>query len=124
VSVHEGVEYQLDVLIYATGFQWMGTSTFNMVTGRGGRTPGSVGGCRYRKSRSADLHLARAPERTIAAPVSSDLTFRRARVSFGGACDVAQNPKRDRALASPVPHLASRSDYFLIFAFLARAADP
>ncbi len=36
--VHEGVEYPLDVLIYATGFQWMGTSTFNMVTGRGGRT--------------------------------------------------------------------------------------
>src|ERR1700688_3751747 len=28
--VHKGVEYQLDVLIYATGFQWMGTSTFNM----------------------------------------------------------------------------------------------
>ncbi len=36
--VHEGVEYPLDVLIYATGFQWMGTSTFNKVTGRGGRT--------------------------------------------------------------------------------------
>src|ERR1700691_5165758 len=36
--LHEGVEYPLDVLIYATGFQWMGTSTFNMVTGRGGRT--------------------------------------------------------------------------------------
>jgi cyclohexanone monooxygenase len=36
--VHEGVEYPLDILIYATGFQWMGTSTFNMVTGRGGRT--------------------------------------------------------------------------------------
>jgi cyclohexanone monooxygenase len=36
--VHQGVEYPLDVLIYATGFQWMGTSTFNMVTGRGGRT--------------------------------------------------------------------------------------
>jgi cyclohexanone monooxygenase len=36
--VHEGVEYPLDVLIYATGFQWMGTSTFNMVTGRGGRS--------------------------------------------------------------------------------------
>jgi cyclohexanone monooxygenase len=36
--VHDGVEYPLDVLIYATGFQWMGTSTFNMVTGRGGRT--------------------------------------------------------------------------------------
>jgi cyclohexanone monooxygenase len=36
--VHEGVEYPLDVLIYATGFQWMGASTFNMVTGRRGRT--------------------------------------------------------------------------------------
>src|SRR6266849_6540221 len=36
--VHEGVEYPLDVLIYATGFQWMGTSTFNRITGRGGRT--------------------------------------------------------------------------------------
>jgi cyclohexanone monooxygenase len=36
--VHDGVEYPLDVLIYATGFQWMATSTFNMVTGRGGRT--------------------------------------------------------------------------------------
>jgi cyclohexanone monooxygenase len=36
--VHEGVEYPLDVLIYATGFQWMATSTFNMITGRGGRT--------------------------------------------------------------------------------------
>ena len=36
--VHDGVEYPLDVLIYATGFQWMATSTFNMVAGRGGRT--------------------------------------------------------------------------------------
>ncbi|MBN9563757.1 MAG: NAD(P)/FAD-dependent oxidoreductase [Alphaproteobacteria bacterium] len=36
--VHEGKEYPLDVLIYATGFQWMATSTFNMITGRGGRT--------------------------------------------------------------------------------------
>jgi cyclohexanone monooxygenase len=26
------------VLIYATGFEWMATSTFNMVKGRGGRT--------------------------------------------------------------------------------------
>jgi len=25
-------------LIYATGFQWMATSTFNMIVGRGGRT--------------------------------------------------------------------------------------
>jgi cyclohexanone monooxygenase len=36
--VHDGVEYPLDVLIYATGFQWMATSTFNMITGRGGET--------------------------------------------------------------------------------------
>ncbi len=36
--VHDGTEYALDVLIYATGFQWMATSTFNMVVGRGGRS--------------------------------------------------------------------------------------
>ena len=36
--VHEGVEYPLDVLIYATGFQWMATATFNMIAGRGGQT--------------------------------------------------------------------------------------
>ncbi len=36
--VHEGREYGLDVLIYATGFQWMAISTFNMVVGRGGRS--------------------------------------------------------------------------------------
>jgi len=36
--VHDGVEYPLDVLIYATGFQWMATSTFNMIIGRGGQT--------------------------------------------------------------------------------------
>jgi len=36
--VHNGVEYPLDVLIYATGFQWMATSTFNMITGREGKT--------------------------------------------------------------------------------------
>ncbi len=35
--VHNGVEYPLDVLIYATGFQWMATSTFNMIVGRNGR---------------------------------------------------------------------------------------
>ncbi len=35
---HDGREYVLDVLIYATGFQWMATSTFNMVVGRDGRT--------------------------------------------------------------------------------------
>jgi cation diffusion facilitator CzcD-associated flavoprotein CzcO len=36
--VHDGVEYPLDVLVYATGFQWMATSTFNMIVGRGGQT--------------------------------------------------------------------------------------
>ncbi len=36
--VHDGVEYPLDILIYATGFQWMATSTFNMVVGRGGQS--------------------------------------------------------------------------------------
>jgi cyclohexanone monooxygenase len=36
--VHDGVEYPLDVLVYATGFQWMATSTFNMVVGRDGRS--------------------------------------------------------------------------------------
>lgn len=36
--VHDGIEYPVDVLIYATGFQWMATSTFNMITGRGGKT--------------------------------------------------------------------------------------
>ncbi|MFT3853781.1 MAG: NAD(P)/FAD-dependent oxidoreductase [Ilumatobacteraceae bacterium] len=35
--VHDGVEYPLDVLIYATGFQWMASSTFEMVVGRDGR---------------------------------------------------------------------------------------
>ncbi|MGD8832099.1 MAG: NAD(P)/FAD-dependent oxidoreductase, partial [Pseudomonadales bacterium] len=36
--VHDGREYPLDVLIYATGFQWMATSTFNMIRGRDGAT--------------------------------------------------------------------------------------
>ena len=36
--VHDGVEYPLDVLVYATGFQWMGTASFNLITGRDGRT--------------------------------------------------------------------------------------
>ena len=36
--VHDGKQYDLDVIIYATGFQWMATSTFNMIKGRGGRT--------------------------------------------------------------------------------------
>ena len=36
--VHEGKKYPLDVLIYATGFEWMATSTFNMITGRNGQT--------------------------------------------------------------------------------------
>ena len=31
-------EYPVDVLIYATGFEWMATSTFNMIVGREGRT--------------------------------------------------------------------------------------
>ena len=34
--VHDGVEYPLDVLIYATGFQWMGAGSFNMIVGQGG----------------------------------------------------------------------------------------
>ena len=36
--VHNGVQYDLDVLIYATGFQWMGTGSFNMIVGKGGQT--------------------------------------------------------------------------------------
>ncbi|MCP5180156.1 MAG: NAD(P)/FAD-dependent oxidoreductase [Pseudomonadales bacterium] len=36
--LHNGVEYPLDVLIYATGFQWMATATFNNIVGRDGRT--------------------------------------------------------------------------------------
>jgi cyclohexanone monooxygenase len=36
--VHDGIEYPLDVLIYATGFQWMGTGSFNMIRGRHGET--------------------------------------------------------------------------------------
>ena len=36
--VHDNTHYPLDVLIYATGFQWMATATFNMVTGRDGVT--------------------------------------------------------------------------------------
>ncbi len=32
--------------------------------------------------------------------------------------------KKGRALSSPVPNLRSWSNYFLTFAFLARAADP
>ena len=36
--VHDGTEYPLDVLIYATGFDWMATASFNMIKGRGGRT--------------------------------------------------------------------------------------
>jgi hypothetical protein len=36
--VHEGKEYPLDVLIYATGFQWMGAGSFNMIVGRDGRS--------------------------------------------------------------------------------------
>lgn len=36
--VHDGKTYPVDVLIYATGFQWMATSTFNMVSGKGGQS--------------------------------------------------------------------------------------
>lgn len=36
--VHEGVEYPLDVLVYATGFQWMATATFDMIIGRDGKS--------------------------------------------------------------------------------------
>ena len=36
--VDDGQEYPLDVLIYATGFEWMATSTFNQVVGRDGRS--------------------------------------------------------------------------------------
>ena len=36
--VHDGKQYDLDVMIYATGFRWMATSTFNMIKGRGGRS--------------------------------------------------------------------------------------
>ena len=36
--VHNGTEYAVDVLVYATGFQWMATSTFNMIKGTNGRT--------------------------------------------------------------------------------------
>jgi cyclohexanone monooxygenase len=36
--VHDGAEYPLDVLIYATGFQWLGTGSFNMIKGRNGET--------------------------------------------------------------------------------------
>jgi cyclohexanone monooxygenase len=36
--VHDGTQYSLDVLIYATGFQWMATSTFDMIVGRSGQT--------------------------------------------------------------------------------------
>jgi cation diffusion facilitator CzcD-associated flavoprotein CzcO len=36
--VHDGVEYPLDVLIYATGFQWMASGLFDTTVGRDGRT--------------------------------------------------------------------------------------
>jgi cyclohexanone monooxygenase len=36
--IHDGIEYPVDVLIYATGFQWMGTGSFNMIRGRNGET--------------------------------------------------------------------------------------
>ncbi|MBT6278016.1 MAG: NAD(P)/FAD-dependent oxidoreductase [Chromatiales bacterium] len=36
--VHDGTEYPVDVLIYATGFQWMATATFEKIIGQGGQT--------------------------------------------------------------------------------------
>jgi len=36
--VHDGQTYPVDVLIFATGFQWMATSTFNMVQGKDGQS--------------------------------------------------------------------------------------
>ncbi|MFT6583452.1 MAG: cyclohexanone monooxygenase [Alphaproteobacteria bacterium] len=36
--VHDGKEYPVDVLVYATGFQWMATATFEMIKGQGGRS--------------------------------------------------------------------------------------
>ena len=36
--VHNGIEYPVDVLIYATGFQWMGAGSFNMIVGKDGRS--------------------------------------------------------------------------------------
>jgi cyclohexanone monooxygenase len=36
--VHDGIEYPVDILIYATGFEWMGTGSFNMIRGLDGRT--------------------------------------------------------------------------------------
>jgi cyclohexanone monooxygenase len=58
--IHDGRTYELDVLIYATGFQWMATSTFNMVVGRGGvslREKWEDGGTRT----FLGLHNARFP---------------------------------------------------------------
>lgn len=36
--VHGGTEYPVDVLVYATGFQWMDSSTFTMVRGEKGES--------------------------------------------------------------------------------------
>ncbi len=36
--VHDDVEYPLDILVYATGFQWMATQTFDMIIGRDGKS--------------------------------------------------------------------------------------
>ena len=36
--VHNGAEYPLDILVYATGFQWMATATFNHIVGCGGQS--------------------------------------------------------------------------------------
>jgi len=36
--MHNDKEYPLDALVFATGFQWMATATFNMIRGRAGLT--------------------------------------------------------------------------------------
>ena len=36
--IHERTEYPLDVLIYATGFKWQETATFNMIVGKDGQS--------------------------------------------------------------------------------------
>ena len=36
--MHNGTEYEIDVLIFATGFQWMAASTFNGIIGKDGHS--------------------------------------------------------------------------------------
>ncbi len=45
-------------------------------------------------------------------------------VSFNLAPGRSPKRKKGLALSRPVPHLTSWPNYFLTFAFLARAADP